>query len=204
MPWSKLGLLDRGVNGGRGTHDRTSDIVRYAIGDESRVNFWRRDVLLVRACEGLGAPQPVAVRVIPSQWNPVNTAFGQYVSLPARHWSQTWQVSAIGLNPARCPTFNDLTFSPTLTITPAPSWPAHLVPISDILGKAQSLSMKWISLRQRPVAFILIRTSSGPAAFIQSAGSLLRITGLAQKHGASVASRIHIPHSGTGTSSTLT
>lgn len=33
----------------------------------------------------------------------------------------------------------------------------------DILGMPQSLSMKWISLRQRPVAFSLIRTSSGPA-----------------------------------------
>ena len=61
------------------------------------------------------------------------------------------------------PGFNVFTFAPTLTITPAPSWPAHWTPRSDILGSAQSLSMKWRSEWQIPVALSLIRTSLSSA-----------------------------------------
>lgn len=65
------------------------------------------------------------------------------------------------LRPARMPGFSVLTASPTFTMTPAPSWPAHFVPISDILGNAQSFNMKWISEWQMPVALSLMRTSFG-------------------------------------------
>jgi hypothetical protein len=86
----------------------------------------------------------------------------QYVSSPVRQLSQVWQTSTMGLKPARWPTFKLFTRSPTCTITPAPSCPAHRVPNEDILGIAQSFIMKWMSLMQRPVALSLMSTSSGP------------------------------------------
>ena len=60
------------------------------------------------------------------------------------------------------PLLRQLTLSPILTITPAPSWPAHFVPKSENLGRFQSFLIKWMSLKQRPVALSLMRTSSGP------------------------------------------
>jgi hypothetical protein len=85
----------------------------------------------------------------------------------------------MGLSPALWPILRFLTRSPILTMTPAPSWPAHLVPNCDlgvvsiftpcmevarayIGGMPQSSIMKWTSDIHRPVTLSLIRTSSGP------------------------------------------
>lgn len=76
--------------------------------------------------------------------------------------SQRPQVLWIGPYATRCPTLQPVTSTPVFTTTPAPSCPAQEIPISDILGKAQSFVMKCTSVKHSPVTLSFTRTSQGP------------------------------------------
>lgn len=72
--------------------------------------------------------------------------------------SQSPQVSETHLIPARSPPWNHLTFLPTATTTPAPSWPETLAfMLTPML--AQSPLIRWTSEWQRPDQLTLTRIS---------------------------------------------